>query len=370
MRPPFFLTYEQAREGVLAQNPNAEAAFLMVNPDHPSQPNGRDNSVVIGMLGIDCRHYCHTELHPTYAMAIHTYNSTTDDQWKVFARNWGNEGSCGSDQVFADIQSFSVRLGHPNATEVTVKGSDFFGRAGRYDNGTTPLGPPTVGWNISSLVDPGGPDAAVILTMSLPSPDARAVVLGDVSLDWIEARPPSAIARNGIPDVISHNPTPTKAPQPPDVISHNPAPNKTPQALKPRPETAWSAPAVLPQGVTRERFMAQLASHVDTGADDAHLFALVKGMTPAQFDVFRANAPKPNPRATPRALEPIQRTGNLTPARVKDFTKVLRLQSDPIEEQRSRQFVRAICLAYGGKLPGLPDSSSNRFFTGAECGKR
>lgn len=96
MGPPFFLTYEQAREGVLAQNPNAEAAFLMVNPDHPSQPNGRDNSVVIGMLGIDCRHYCHTELHPTYAMAIHTYNSTTDDQWKVFARNWGNEGRAGA----------------------------------------------------------------------------------------------------------------------------------------------------------------------------------------------------------------------------------------------------------------------------------
>ena len=122
--------------------------------------------------------------------------------------------------------------------------------------------------------------------------------------------------------------------------------------------------------MTAQRFMALAASHVDDSDDDAHLAALVRGMTPAQFEMFRANAPKSNPRPTPRSLMPIKRTGKLIPARVQDFTKVLRVQPDPIQEQRSRQFVRAICMAYGGRLPGLPDSSSDRFFAGAECEKR
>jgi hypothetical protein len=67
------------------RNRNNDTAKVLVNQHYPQYPTSRDDSVVIGLLGLDCRHYCHTELHPAYAMAIHTQANRTDDRWSVFA---------------------------------------------------------------------------------------------------------------------------------------------------------------------------------------------------------------------------------------------------------------------------------------------
>ncbi len=80
-------------------------------------------AIVTGLFGLDCGHPdCSSELHPAYAMAIDMENSDLgDDKWAVFARNWGNEGYCSSDQHNLSIDR--LRLLIPwlaGATSVTV----------------------------------------------------------------------------------------------------------------------------------------------------------------------------------------------------------------------------------------------------------
>jgi hypothetical protein len=281
------------------RNDPDNTAKNMVNPPPAiAGPGARDNSVVIGMFGLDCRHYCHAELHPTYAMAIHTQAFRTDDRWAVFARNWGNEGSCGSLQEEVLMQSFSMRLGHPYATAVQLNSNYWVGRSGRYDQGTTILSPPTVGWNLPlTVVNPGTRDAATILTIALPPASARAVVLGEVALTWTES-----------------------------------------------PHAAQS-PA------TQETFKP--AQSTTSSRDDEHIEALIERMTPAQRTVFLANAPKPKPPVPQRAVA-IPQNPHLAPVKVQDFKKIVRSTPDPARAQHFRQFNQAMCSAYEGKLPGLP----------------
>ena len=70
-------------------------------------PGGRmvsnKGAVVAGLIGLDSEHGAYSELHPTYAMAIHTDSSVTDDQWAFFARNWGDEGFCSQDQLLGRL---------------------------------------------------------------------------------------------------------------------------------------------------------------------------------------------------------------------------------------------------------------------------
>ncbi len=55
--------------------------------------------VEVGMLGLDCAHYCGSEIHPTFALAVNVKNEPGDDEWAIFARNWGDEGFCSMDEV-------------------------------------------------------------------------------------------------------------------------------------------------------------------------------------------------------------------------------------------------------------------------------
>jgi hypothetical protein len=296
------------------RNTNADpsnTAKKMVNPEFPNAPtagagvqNARDDSVVIGLLGLDCRHECHAELHPTYAMAIHTQASQSDDRWSVFARNWGNEGSCGSLQELVAMQSFSMRLRHPFATGVRIDTNDFVGRAGRYDQGVSILNAPTVGWNLSStIVGSGTSEAAAILTITLPPPEARAVVLGELALTWTES---------------------------------------SPVATRPRPPFA----------------MSQLPRKATGGSrDDEHVEALIERMTPEQRKIFLANAPKPKP-AVPMVATKIPQDSRLIPVKVEDLRKISRSVEDPEQAVHMVQFYKATCTAFDDKLPGLPDLCS------------
>jgi hypothetical protein len=62
--------------------------------------NGRP-SLITGLLGIDTQHGNYTELHPAYALAIALTDDPQHEVWIFFARNWGSEGFCGSDNAHA-----------------------------------------------------------------------------------------------------------------------------------------------------------------------------------------------------------------------------------------------------------------------------
>lgn len=59
---------------------------------------GKD-AIVIGLLGFDNEHGsfktgARVELHPVWGLAIRDDSNKDEDVWAIFARNWGNEGSC------------------------------------------------------------------------------------------------------------------------------------------------------------------------------------------------------------------------------------------------------------------------------------
>jgi hypothetical protein len=56
--------------------------------------NRSPRAVVIGLLGVDCEHGCKSELHPVHALAVEADPTPSHNVWQIFARNWGNGGSC------------------------------------------------------------------------------------------------------------------------------------------------------------------------------------------------------------------------------------------------------------------------------------
>jgi hypothetical protein len=58
-----------------------------------------DDVIEIGLLGLDCAHSCGSELHPVYAMAVHTNDDPNDDAWAFFGRDLGSEGFCAPDLI-------------------------------------------------------------------------------------------------------------------------------------------------------------------------------------------------------------------------------------------------------------------------------
>lgn len=321
-------------------NKNNDSAKVMVNPDHPRAPIGRNDDVIIGLLGLDCRHWCHTELHPVYAMALHTKSDESDDHWAVMARNSGNEGSCGSNVVETPMQTMSMVLHHPYAQHRQVISSDISGHAGRYDDGAVPLFPPAVGWWISDVVNPGTANANVVVTFVLPPPATRATIFGDFTLEWTQAQMITRCTTTVCADVSrqavrrSSNQGPTgKSPSSPDPRNPN--------------QNAARGPVTVAGTV--------LQPHVLNGDDDEHIMMLVRNMTPAQRQRFDASVPPaPSRVASAKPSSAVQPDPKLKPARVADVTRVVRYEPDLKREQARQQLMQAICTAYDGRVPNFP----------------
>lgn len=80
-------------------------------------------AVVTSLFGLDCGHdSCGSEEHPAYTMAVDMDDSNlNDDQWAVFARNWGDEGFCGSQEHTLPISDLKVLIPwRSGATAVSV----------------------------------------------------------------------------------------------------------------------------------------------------------------------------------------------------------------------------------------------------------
>lgn len=129
-----------------------------------------NNAVAIGLLGVDCEHACHSELHPIYALAFRAADSTAaKEHWIVLARNFGDEGFCshlrhslGSTSQFPALH---ILIPKP-AANVSATGT-FVRTAGA--TGAVDLTPVKgVGINVS---------------FPLTDPAARQVYLGEVFID-------------------------------------------------------------------------------------------------------------------------------------------------------------------------------------------
>src|SRR5207253_2248572 len=85
-------------------------------------------AIILGLMGVDCEHDCHTELHPVYAMAIQLSSSPQDNVWGIMVRNWGNEGFCahGQQELTFPNGELKLFLPHKGATKPEVTSSTQF----------------------------------------------------------------------------------------------------------------------------------------------------------------------------------------------------------------------------------------------------
>jgi hypothetical protein len=235
-------------------------------------------------VGLDCEHSCATELHPVYAMAIHVNDSPSDDVWAIFVRNWGNEGYCSQDQHYLDVNAFTFRLPwRPGATSVVVKTATF------QTNDARVSGP---------AVAPAS-NQGVLVTFTLPAPEAGARVNGELHLQWTGGQ---AAAMHAIA-------------APPAVTA-------------PGPEAGKS---------TEERL------------EDLH-----RGMTTTQRQLLtsRLAIPVTHDSIAPRATA-VTAPGAARPA--PGLPKV-RAVHDARKAKKDEQRRAALCEAHGGNIPGLPNA--------------
>jgi hypothetical protein len=128
-------------------------------------------AVVIGLIGIDGVHGDgHTELHPVFALAIQTSatdgDTSRDETWAFFVRNFGNEGNCSENLHFWEGLSgkYYVQLPNPpqwsDVTNVTLSAPDAWLWAGSNEQGS-----PKGGASVTVTKD----DVAAYLEVGLPA---------------------------------------------------------------------------------------------------------------------------------------------------------------------------------------------------------
>ncbi|HKC36372.1 MAG TPA: hypothetical protein VKB95_09935, partial [Chitinophagaceae bacterium] len=135
--------------------------------------------IVIGLLGLDCAHSSYAELHPVYAMALHSksLNTVNDDVWHFFVRNWGDEGFCASSGAIPmPLNKISFRLYRPWADAVSIISQEF---ESGYENDQTGNAQSQFSITLSLLEDTGA-----LLTFTLPPPTARGFIDGTFHLKW------------------------------------------------------------------------------------------------------------------------------------------------------------------------------------------
>jgi hypothetical protein len=173
----------------------ARAAHTYV-PTNPIQTpansmmDGKE-AIVIGLMGLDCVHGCHPELHPVYGLAIHAQDNPEDDEWPIFMRNWGTEGYCGAHLHYLDLPNnrFTIRLPwRDGALDVRVLEQT------AYSTNTNRVAGPTY-----AVI----PFVGVEVSFTLPEPEARALLEGEIHLQWIfppsgkKVTSPDAILKHG-----------------------------------------------------------------------------------------------------------------------------------------------------------------------------
>ncbi len=78
-------------------------------------------AIAIGLFGIDHQHRTHTELHPLWGLAVQIASSPGEEDWAIFARNWGNEGECSQDQHFLNVSRLKFLIPNRNGLSLLEK---------------------------------------------------------------------------------------------------------------------------------------------------------------------------------------------------------------------------------------------------------
>jgi hypothetical protein len=126
-------------------------------------------AIVIGLVGLDGGHEnCESEIHPVYAMFIHTKDDPSDDRWSFFIRNWGNEGWCSSGQENLYRTYLQVVLPHKDFDDVSLTSNNCWA-----NNFNSNMG-------ISSMKVPEG----FLLSFNFDEPEKKGCFFGDLTLKW------------------------------------------------------------------------------------------------------------------------------------------------------------------------------------------
>ena len=156
--------------------------------DNENGPRFLDGNMAIvsGLLGLDCVHDCHVEIHPIYSLAIRLPDRTAsgradltgiehDDAWMVMVRNSGGEGFCSQDYHFLDRESFTLRLPPPRTYTGTPHPRIMPKPALNSNAGD-------LEWE--DITPPGSRDALILITLKAPEEGSRGS--GIIHVCWEE----------------------------------------------------------------------------------------------------------------------------------------------------------------------------------------
>jgi hypothetical protein len=255
-----------------------------LNPTRKGEPA---NAVVYGLLGLDCEHDCASEYHPVYAIAIEIDPTPSNNQWAIFARNWGNEGFCSRYNHELTLPDGRLRLTLPR-----------LGGGPTVVHALSELASTNDRVNFPSVefdsVSSGGPDVGnVVLTFELPPPGEKVAAEMLLTLQWESTPPP---------------------PPPPTRVSTG-APSGAPRAERTREENTAEA---------------RLA--------DALAGLKAKGPMPAASQGSQPKATTPKKDLKPVTIAPFKRP---TPGAARPPTA--RLQVDSAKLARDKALLRAVC---------------------------
>ncbi len=250
-------------------------------------------AIVTGLLGLDCEHSCATELHPVYVMAIRVKDDPADETWAIFVRNWGNEGFCSQSQHYLDLfnNTYTLRLPwRSGASAVTVTESLFKTTANARVSG------PSVAY---------GAEQGVVLTFSLPRPEDRGRVNGEVHLRWTEVNARAVVEEASLLRAVRGS----------------------------------AAPA---------------AAEVEDNAEH-RIEALLGKMTPAQRTTFQAKLPRKvvamDTLALPKAA-PVALPARRVELAVRRAVPKIRSVPDADKAARDTRNLEVLRTSFGGKIPG------------------
>ena len=146
---------------------------------------GNANVVIGGLVGFDCEHDCHAELHPVYILAIREPVNGSE-RWAILIRNWGTEGWCSLSNHRLNVRHFDILLPYPDVDENTTinvsqsskfliyhaRGVGFWDRVALFFNRNT---------GHTAAYEPRiMPHKGVIVSFDLPDSRERPIILGEL----------------------------------------------------------------------------------------------------------------------------------------------------------------------------------------------
>jgi hypothetical protein len=184
LRTPWWVRF---RDAVICDYPHfADGCDSRPHSAHISEILGFEpRCIATGLLGLDCQHACHTELHPLYALAMNVpwtpappdSAEASREHWVFFVRNAGTEGDCGEHThrlVAANPgqEGYNLRLPAPNQQIVSATlHTDSYILGYGY------------GIALTSVIFVKG--QGLYFTFSFPRQDANDVLIeGDLDIEW------------------------------------------------------------------------------------------------------------------------------------------------------------------------------------------